>query len=76
MSNMTFSVPEELHREMRARPEVRWAEVARKAFRDHLDKLELYDHLLKSSKLTQADAARLGREIRQSAAARPKPPSG
>jgi hypothetical protein len=72
MTNVTLSVPEELHREMRAHPEVRWAEVARKAFRDHLDKLELYDHLLRTSKLTQADAARLGRGIRQSAASRPK----
>ena len=72
MANMTFSVPEELHREMRSHPEVKWAEVARTAFRDHLDKLQLYDHLLKSSKLTQADAVRLGREIRQGASARPK----
>lgn len=72
MSNVTFAVPDELHREMRAHPEVKWAEVARKAFRDHLDKLELYDHLLKSSKLSQADAVRLGREIRQSAASREK----
>ncbi len=72
MPNVTLSVPEDLHREMRAHPEVRWAEVARRAFRDHLDKLELYDHLLRTSKLTQADAARLGRGIRQSAASRTK----
>jgi hypothetical protein len=72
MANMTFSVPAELHREMKAHPEVKWAEVARRAFRDHLDKLELYDHLLSSSKLTQADAVRLGREIRQSGGTRPK----
>lgn len=57
---------------MRAHPEIKWAEVARAAFRDHLDKLELYNHLLKSSKLTQADAVRLGREIRQSASDRGK----
>ena len=72
MANLTFSIPEELHREMRAHPEIKWAEVARRAFRDHLDKLELYDHLLKSSKLTQADAVRLGREIRQAGTTRPK----
>jgi len=76
MPNVTFAIPAELHREMRAHPDIRWAEVARRAFRDHLDKLELYDHLLKSSKLTQADAVRLGREIRQSAATRPKSPPG
>jgi hypothetical protein len=72
MSNMTFAVPDDLHREMRAHPEIRWAEVARRAFREHLDKLELYNHLLSSSKLSQADAARLGREIRQSGATRTK----
>ena len=72
MSNMTFSIPADLHRDMRAHPEIKWAEVARRAFREHLDKLELYNHLLSSSKLSQADAARLGREIRQAASTRPK----
>jgi hypothetical protein len=72
MPNMTFSIPEELHREMRTHPEIKWAEVARRAIRAQLGRLELYDRLLGSSKLTQADAVRIGREIRHSAARRTK----
>jgi hypothetical protein len=72
MPNMTFSIPEELHREMRAHPEIKWAEVARGAIRAQLSKIDLYDRLLSSSRLTQADASELGREIRHSAARRTK----
>jgi hypothetical protein len=72
MPNMTFAVPDDLHREMRAHPETKWAEVARRAIRAELARLELYAGLLGSSKLTQADAVRIGREIRQSASRRTK----
>jgi hypothetical protein len=72
MPNMTLSLPAELHREMRAHPEIKWAEVARTAIRAQLSRLELYDRLLSSSKLTRADAVGLGREIRRSAARRTK----
>lgn len=72
MPNMTLSLPEELHREMRAHPEIKWAEVARAAFRTQLGRLEIYDRLLSSSKMTQGDAVRLGREIRHAAARRTK----
>ena len=70
MPNMTFSVPDELHREMRAHPEIKWAEIARSAFRSQLRRLELYDRLLSGSRLTEKDAVQLGREIRRAAARR------
>ena len=72
MPNITFSVPEDLHREMRARPEIKWAEVARAAIRRQLRNLDLYDRLLSSSRLTERDAVQLGREIRRRAAKRRK----
>lgn len=72
MPNMTFSVPEELHREMRAHREIKWAEVARSAIRVQLRRLDVYDRLLAGSKLTERDAVRLGREIRRAAAKRSK----
>ncbi|HUZ80002.1 MAG TPA: hypothetical protein VMV28_05235 [Thermoplasmata archaeon] len=72
MPNMTLSLPEGLHREMKAHPEIKWAEVARTAFRTQLGKLEIYDRLLKLSKLTKEDAVRLGREVRRAAARRTK----
>ena len=72
MPNVTFSVPDELHREMRAHPEIKWAEVARSAIRIQLRRLDAYDRLLSKSKLTEEDAVRLGRQIRRAAARRTK----
>lgn len=70
MPNVTFAVPEELHREMRARPEVKWGEVARTAFRAYLRRLDAYDRLFAQSKLSEKDAVRLGREVRHAASRR------
>lgn len=70
MTNMTLSLPEELHREMRSHPEVRWAEVARRAIQRELERLHTYDRLLAGSALTEKDAVALGREVRQAAARR------
>lgn len=72
MPNVTFSVPEDLRREMRAHPEIKWAEVARSAFRIQLRRLDVYDRLLSSSRLTEKDAIQLGREIRRAASRRSK----
>ncbi len=68
MTNMTLSLPEDLHREMHAHPEVKWAEVARRAIQRELDRLHAYDRLLAGSALTERDAITLGREVRRSAA--------
>lgn len=70
--NVTFAVSEELHREMRAHPEVKWAEVARAAIKAHLRRLDVYDRLFSASKLTEQDAVRIGREVRRAAAGRRK----
>ncbi len=72
MPNMTLAIPEEMHREMKAHPEIKWAEVARRAIRAHLGKLDLYDQMLRSSRLTESDAVDAGREIRRSASRRTK----
>lgn len=69
MPNMTLALPEELHRELRRHREVRWAEVARRAFVRELSRLHVYDRVLASSKLTEEDAIEIGRDIR-----RRKPP--
>ena len=72
MPNVTFSIPDELHREMRAHPEIKWAEVARAAIRGQLRRLDVYDRLLARSKLTREDAVEIGRTIRHSAARKTK----
>jgi predicted GIY-YIG superfamily endonuclease len=40
MPNMTMSVPENMHERMRKHSDVKWTEVARKAFENKLEKLE------------------------------------
>lgn len=72
MPNVTFAVSEDLHREMRAHPEIKWAEVARAAFRSHLRRLDVYDRLFAGSRLTERDAVMIGREVRRAAARRRK----
>lgn len=70
MTNMTLSLPEELHREMRSHPEVKWSEVARRAIQRELERLHTYDRLFSGSALTERDAVALGREVRRAAARR------
>ena len=67
MPNMTLAVPEELHREMRKHPEVKWAEVARRALAREIERLRVYDRLLAGSMMSEQDAVRLGREINRAA---------
>jgi len=40
MVNMTMAIPEELHSKMKKYPEVKWTEVARKAFEKTVQILE------------------------------------
>lgn len=70
MTNMTLALPEELHRKMKAHPEIRWAEVARRAIAREVDRLAVYDRLLAGSKMTEEEAVRLGRIINKAAAKR------
>jgi hypothetical protein len=65
MPNMTLSLPEDLHREMRKHKDIRWSEVARRALSRELHRLHIYDRLLKDSQLTEKDAVELGRAIRR-----------
>ena len=70
MPNVTFAVPDELHREMKAHPEIKWSEVARKAIRREVERMHWYEHVLKDSRLSLDDAVKLGRDIRRAAAGR------
>lgn len=68
MPNMTFSLPDDLHKEMRAHPQIKWSEVAREAIRKEIERQHLHDKMLEGSKLTEEDAVDLGRRIRRNAA--------
>jgi hypothetical protein len=72
MPNMTFAVPDDLHRELRRHKEIRWAEVARRAFVREINRLHLYDRVLQASRLTEDDSVQLGREIRRRSNRKPR----
>lgn len=63
MTNMTLSIPEELHEIMRRRKEIKWSEIARQALWSTAKKLDLMDKILANSKLTEQDALDIGRKV-------------
>ncbi len=63
MTNMTLSVPEDLHQIIQKHREIKWSEIARQAMWEQARKLELMDRILSKSKLTEKDALEIGREI-------------
>jgi polyhydroxyalkanoate synthesis regulator phasin len=65
MANMTFAVPEDLHKIMKKHKEVKWSEVARQAIRLHAKKLELMDKLVSKSKLTEKDVKEISDKIKK-----------
>ena len=55
MGNITLSIPEEVHKEMKNFSEVKWSEVARKAIIEKLQTLRLAEKLANKSNLTEKD---------------------
>jgi hypothetical protein len=70
MVTMTLSVPEKLKAQMESFPEINWSEVARQAFRQKIEDMEMLDKLKSKSKITEKDAIRLGRELNKKLADR------
>lgn len=61
---MTLSIPEDLHKEMTAHSEIRWSEVARKAFEKKIKELHWMDKLVEKSELTEEDVDKIGHKIK------------
>lgn len=70
MGNITLSVPEDVHKEMRHFSEIKWSEVARKAIVERLGTLKLAESLAKKSKLSQSDVEQFSKRIKSSATKR------
>lgn len=70
MGNITLSLPEEVHKEMRHFSEVRWSEVARKAIIERLETLRMAEKLAGKSRLTESDVEEFSRKIKSLAAKR------
>lgn len=64
MSNLTLAVTDELKRKMDKHTEIRWSNVARDAFEEKIQKLELMDSLLEKSNFSEEDAEKIGHKIK------------
>ncbi len=67
MTNMTLSVPKDLHQRMRKFSEVRWSEVARKAIQKRVEDMETLEKIASKSKLTEKDAKEIASKINRAA---------
>jgi len=63
MTTLTLSVPEEMKKKMDSIPEMNWSEVARQAFMQKIEDVEFLRRFKEKSRLTEADAMRLGKEV-------------
>lgn len=63
MTNITIAVPEGLHARMKDLSEIRWSEVARKAFEAKVREAELIEGIAKKSRLTEKDVRELAGAI-------------
>lgn len=68
MTNITLSVPADLHKKMKQFSEVRWSEVARKAIQKRVEDLETLEKIASKSKLTEKDAKEIASRINKAAA--------
>jgi len=67
---MTLAIPEELHKEILAHPEIKWSEVARQAFNQKVRELHWIDIVLSKSSLTEKEAEEIGHKIKKEIAKR------
>ncbi|MHA1143396.1 MAG: hypothetical protein ACTSRW_01535 [Candidatus Helarchaeota archaeon] len=67
MTNMTFSIPDDLYKKMKQHPEIKWSQIARKAIIKYLENLEIANHIISKSKLTMEDVETMGDEIKKKA---------
>ena len=65
MPNIFLTVPPELHRKMKARPEIKWSEVVRRLLAERIRDLERMDALTHRSMLTLEDVGALDRLIKE-----------
>ena len=70
MVNMTISVPDNLKAMLDRHPEMNWSEVARQAWKNKVEQLELLNRLTAGSKATDKDVVELGRLIKKGMARR------
>lgn len=68
MTNLTLSIPDELHKKMKKHSEIRWSEVVRKIISEKIEHLEMMDRLTKESKLNNKDIELISKKINSNVA--------
>jgi hypothetical protein len=68
--NITLSIPDKIHKQMKHFSEVRWSEVARKAIIEKIEILQLAENLAQKSKLTEKDVKEFSKKIKSNASER------
>ena len=63
MTTLTLAVPDEIKKKMDSFPEMNWSEVARQAFLQKIEDMEFLRKFKEKSRLSEADALRLGKEV-------------
>ena len=64
MTNMTLSIPDEIHKKMKMFRDIRWSEVARKAIQQRIEDLEVMNKIVSKSKLTEKDVEEISKRIK------------
>ena len=65
MPNVTLAVPKDLHRKMKAHPEVKWSEVVRRVIARRIRDLERMDAIARRSTLAAGDIDELDHLIKE-----------
>mgnify|MGYP001561343230 CR=1 FL=1 len=65
MVNITLALPENLHNRMIRHSEIKWSEVARKAFESKLNEADIDETILSKSKLTMKDVEEISSKIKK-----------
>lgn len=63
--NITLTRPPELHRKMKAHPEIKWSEVIRRILAQRIRAIERMDALTRRSTLTVADVEELDHLVKE-----------
>jgi len=70
MGNITLSIPDNVHKQMKHFSEIKWSEIARRAIVEKLELLQMAEKLAQKSKLTEDDVKTFNKKIKASASKR------
>ncbi len=65
MTDIRFTISEEILKRMKNYPEINWEKIAKSAVEKYLEKLEVADKLASKSSFSLEDADKFGDEIKQ-----------